>query len=384
MSENAPRELVDSSTDQTRPAYRFGGRRMPRRLIRRIGVRPWMLPRVLRLILRRLGVSRLVLAEVCGRMRELEDWAPAWEEFANTQDRAADLELSTIYYCAQLPFLPAEPEAQRLRILSSQAYMKRSDVGPAEIVRIEHGGYVAEALVQMPVGVERPPLAVIVPGLPESKERNHAFARRLLDAGCAVMRFELLDASLARSIEPREGKHVLPKAVRTVLERYPVDPDRVHAFGLCFGGFLVLHAAALFPFTSATTISAPCDVRAYTNNLPFWALDALTSRAVRESLDDEALDRLLAEEAIDNVAERVTCDLYLNHGSMDRLVPVREVLRVEPLFAGDVQLSLYPFQGHGCSRRYRAITREFVERATAGPSTGESFALERVVNDLAA
>jgi dienelactone hydrolase len=329
--------------------------------VRHFGFRPILIPRGVRWLIHRSGFNRSDLRRICMGMSTSSDWGKAWELHAHElhSDRRIQRAVLALHW-GQYMLGPTDPDKKRLRELAEKWYLKRSDIGDAYIIRSEFKGYTSSLLVQPSQDLSHAPVAVIIPGLFDAKERNHALATRLQAKGVSVARFELDDVTLRSGVEPTALVEILPRAIDDLCERLGVTSDQIHLFGICLGGFYAYHAAARRPVGSLTVISGVADVTAYAKQVPANTFEVLLSREVVEAERDPL--RLVSTGAVDAVVNNIQAPTVLHHGLLDAMVPAKDSHRIAQHLGEGATLRLHALDLHGCPRSFRSIASEFVDR----------------------
>ena len=202
------------------------------------------------------------------------------------------------------------------------------------------------------------PLIVYLHGGPESQFRPgfSALIQFFLSLGFAVLatnfrgstgygrRYTHLDDVRGRMDTVRDAEI----AVRHVLERYPVDKNKVAAWGGSYGGFMVL--ACLY--SNPDMWAAGVDIVGISNFVTFLKNTGPWRRKLRiaEYGDPERDKDFLESISPNNNAQRIKSPLFIIHGTNDPRVPVGEAEQIaESLKRHGTEDHLMKFEdeGHG-------------------------------------
>jgi uncharacterized protein len=163
---------------------------------------------------------------------------------------------------------------------------------------------------------------ILVHGTGAERASLLAETRLLAAAGFGVLTLDLpgqgLSAGVTRWGDPEE--RAVSAAVDWLSTRPEVDPQRIGAFGLSFGGYVLLQAALTEPRLKALVLaSTPEDLDAETRraNGAWGILSALPARWVLHRYRGQVRDRP-PPEAVAALAPRA---VFVIGGERDRLVP---------------------------------------------------------------
>jgi alpha-beta hydrolase superfamily lysophospholipase len=179
-------------------------------------------------------------------------------------------------------------------------------------VRIEGDGFVG--WLRRPVGVERPAVVVVVPGLNSGKEEFHALDDALLRRGVATV---LLDGpgqgALVDSAPSTEYHRVVGRALDALGAHADLDPAAgVGLIGMSLGGYYAaLTAAHDSRIRAGALISGP--YRLDWDELPPFITEILTVRTKSRSAAREFARRV----DLTDVAVRITAALRVVEGGTD-------------------------------------------------------------------
>lgn len=323
-------------------------------------VRRRAVPRWLRSALAERHLAGEPLAAVTRSMTTLREWPQAWTAFA--EQRLADGDVRTAgpaFYVAQAPLLPHAPMARALRARSEAAYLKRGDLDDARSVTCSFGNARISMLVQIPATASpdaRLPLAVIIAGFGVGKERWHAYARALLDAGMAVLRMEPPDCLPGQGLELEDA---VPTALREILSQWAqLDPARVHVYGSCLGSAFALGLAANAPVASAFTVSAPNRGDALVGRILPDICRVFGELPEAPTLEQQRA--VMRDWTMTHWTTRIACPVFLVHGARDLMISARAMSELEASMSCPVRTRLYAWEGHGCLGKQTEILAEWL------------------------
>lgn len=230
---------------------------------------------------------------------------------------------------------------------------------PGERCAVPYDDSVLYGILRLPVGVERPPVVVLVAGLDSTKEEQGPHERALLDRGLATFSFDGPGQGEAEYEHPMRADFEVPVAavIDHLGTRTDVDGGRIALWGRSFGGRHVIRAAAFEPRVRAcVSLSGPYDPTEMWDERPELNRQAYIVRS--HSADaQEALEKLAAF-SLDDVACRVTCPTYVLAGERDRLTPAAHAERIAAEVSGPVRLNIVEGGSHTSSNKPYAYRPE--------------------------
>jgi dienelactone hydrolase len=216
---------------------------------------------------------------------------------------------------------------------------------PGERVEIPYAGHKLAAILRRPLGAERPPVVVIVPGLDSVKEELQSTADHFLRRGLATLSIDGPGQGEAEYDLPIEPAYERPvAAVLDWLElQGDVDHLRAGLYGISLGGYYALRAAAHEKRLKAVVANAG----PYKFGDLWDALPALTRQAFtqRSGAADDADARRRANQLTLEGIDRVLCPTLVVFGKLDRIIPFSEAARIAPI--SGVEMLIYETGNHG-------------------------------------
>ena len=236
---------------------------------------------------------------------------------------------------------------------------------PAERVTVPYAGTRLPGYLRRPVGVDRPPVVVLIAGLDSTKEEFHTFTGLFLRRGVATLAFDgpgQGEVEFDLPIEPF-FERPLAAALDWLATRLDVDGSRVAAAGVSLGGYYVARAAAFEPrLACGVAMGGPY---AFANN--FDELPSLTRQAFQvrsHSPDVETARQRCAALTLEDVASRIRLPFLVVFGRQDRLIPYQDAERLyAEIASSDKRLDMYEHGNHVVNNlpyAYRPVVADWV------------------------
>jgi dienelactone hydrolase len=241
---------------------------------------------------------------------------------------------------------------------------------PGERVLVPYGDTTLVGVLRRPVGVDRPPVVLLVSGLDSTKEEAGPHEAALLARGVATFAFDGPGQGEAEYDLPLRHDFEVPVgAVVDLLEtRDDVDGSRVGLWGRSLGGHLVVRAAAFEPRVRAcVSLSGSYRVLDTWEKRPGLNRMAYVVRTHSTSEEDGAA-RIAAFD-LTGVTEHVTCPMYVVGGTADRLASHEVAVRIAAEVRGPVELNVIEGGTHTGSNKpyaYRPEAADWLARTLAG------------------
>jgi dipeptidyl aminopeptidase/acylaminoacyl peptidase len=222
---------------------------------------------------------------------------------------------------------------------------------PAVRVTVPYGeGREVVGYLRRPPGVDRPGLAVLLPGLESTKEQFSTYEPFFLRRGVATLSVEgpgQGEGALSSPFRSDRYASAMAAVGRVIGELDGVDAGRVVVVGTSFGGHLALAHAMAFPgLRGVVDIAGPYDLRA------FDELQQVTRDGFREFVGarDEAQAReLLARVTLDGLLERLDQPVLVVHGEQDTIIRVQHAHRIVAALGDRATVRLEPEGNHSCN-----------------------------------
>jgi 2,6-dihydroxypseudooxynicotine hydrolase len=282
------------------------------------------------------GLDYNVLTRFKSTMQDWDDWCRVWS--AEADDRmafgdeamarghiitAADAwaDAATMYHFGGMFFISDMEQFHTAHQKKLAAYKRAAPLltPSAERVEIPFEGTILAGYLRRPLGVERPPVVLLVNGFEGVKEESERRTGELLARGLATFSWDGPGRGEAWERLPMTGNYgPATSAVIDYLEtRDDVDAGRIGATGPNRGGFLAAKAAATDSRIRAIATTSPGYDRRGTDwddsyqvafDLHLFHLDSV--EALRERLDQPDLN-------MEGDAEKIHCPVLVIAGGRD-------------------------------------------------------------------
>ena len=290
--------------------------------------------------------------QIRSEVRRWEDWLPTWCRWAERHVALGDealargrrLTAGEAYVRAGLfyhwaTFVSVEdPEAFRAALeAGARAWAKAAPLvdPPMELVEVPFEGTTLPGYLRKPHGVERPPLAVLVPGADSTKEELYDLAEHLVRRGVAAFAFDGPGHGLVSfRLKLRADEETAVVAVLDhLLVRDDLDRDRVAVCGISYGGLFAIRAAAV-----DGRVKAAVSISSWYSPVGRYATqDPLSQSGLRQYMGD---DPAAVQDALTvaGYAERVTVPVLQIYGGQDGGSPPEQAERTADELAGPNEL----------------------------------------------
>lgn len=234
----------------------------------------------------------------------------------------------------------------------------------AERLEIPSEGMTMVANLRRPVGSDRPPLVILLPGLDSTKEEFFYWENVFLKRGLATLSLE----------GPGQGEtgyntHIRPDyeiAVTAALDqlarRRDLDLKRIGLAGVSMGGYYAPRAAAFEPRIKAVAaIGGPYNFGECWDQLPPITRETFVYHSGAAS-DEEGRQKAL-QLSLEGVAGRVSQPMLVVFGKLDRLIPWQQAERLAAE-APKARLVMYEEGNHVCNNipyKYRPLVGDWLK-----------------------
>lgn len=300
------------------------------------------------------------LAQVLARVEEETDWIRQWRDLADAEEAAArkareqgraatarERFVRAAYYSRLAHYFLLRDGDERRALVAAAGERYRLGIAAGEprieAVEVRYGSRVAHGYLHLPAALARPPCAVCIPGLGQTKESMHAWCAAGARRGLAVFVGDGPGYGDARALRgERLGLSAFDEyldGVLAVLERDDrLDGRRVGLFGDCFGGLLSLRAASCDPrFKACALVEAILDdARGIFRSKPLAPL------VLYHLLESDLPIFLDGGSILAELAPKVRCPVYVIHAETDELVPLEVARNVLARVTGRTRLDVVP------------------------------------------
>ena len=295
-----------------------------------------------------------------------EDWHAAWcrngdmhaalaEDAASKNRRLTAGEAwsraTVAYHFAKFVWM-VDPERSRAAADKAVAAMARTHeyLDPdAERIEVPLDGGRVVGNLRRPAGQEKPPLALLVPGLDSTKEEFFKLENVFLDRGMATLSMDGPgQGESGYDLPIRPDYEVAVAAVLDALaDRSDVDLDRVGLLGVSMGGYYAPRVLAFEPRVKAGVgLSGPYKFSDIWDEVPPQTRETFVAKSFAK--DDDEGRRKAAELDLNNVAERIQQPYLAITGRLDRLIPWEQTERAAREAPKGTFL-LHEDGNHGCA-----------------------------------
>ena len=332
------------------------------------------------------GIATGDFAEVTRDLTSYDDWCAAWSqrgelhaqlgELAEREGRlvSAGEHYATGALCYHYGKFLFVQDVEQMRAAHERAVALHTRAlpwltPPGERVLVPFGATTLAGVLRRPVGVDRPPVVLLVSGLDSTKEEAGPHEAALLARGIATLAFDGPGQGEAEYDQPLRHDFEVPVgAVIDLLEtRDDVDGARVGLWGRSLGGHLVVRAAAFEPRVRAcVSLSGSYRVLDTWEKRPGLNRMAYVVRTHSAS-EEDAAGRIAAFD-LTGVTEQVTCPMYVVGGTADRLASHEVAVRIAAEVRGPVELNVIEGGTHTGSNKpyaYRPAAADWLATTLA-------------------
>lgn len=293
--------------------------------------------------------------QIRGEVRSWDDWLPTWCRWAERHVALGDealargrrLTAGEAYVRAGLfyhwaTFVSVEDAGAFRAALEAgeRAWAKAAPLvePPLELLEVPFEGTTLPGYLRRPRGVERPPLAVLLPGADSTKEELYDLGEHLVRRGVAAFAFDGPGHGLVSfrlKLRPDEETAVVA-VLDHLLARDDVDAGRVGVAGISYGGLFAIRAAAVDGRVRAAVSMSSW----YSPAGRYSSQDPLSQSGLRRYLGD---DPAAVQDAITvaGYAERVTVPVLQVYGAQDPASPPAEAERTAAELGGPNELVVF-------------------------------------------
>jgi pimeloyl-ACP methyl ester carboxylesterase len=326
------------------------------------------------------GVDPNDFVRVTSTLERWDDWLDAWcangdahaELAREAEDRGRALTAGQAWVRAALSYHFAkfvwmlDMDRHRSAADRSVAALRNAHrlLDPtAERIEVPFDDGVMVGNLRRPLGSERPPLVLLLPGLDSTKEEFFYWEDVFLARGIATLSLDGPgQGETGYHTNIRADYEVGPIAVLDHLgARDDLDLDRVGAVGVSLGGYYGPRTAAFEPRVKAVcAIGGPHTFGEVWDGLPSLTRETFVHHSGAKDVDEAR--SIASSLTLDGVLPKVTQPLLVIFGKLDRLIPYQQAERVAAE-APDAELVMYPDGNHVCNNipyRYRPLAGDWM------------------------
>lgn len=327
------------------------------------------------------GVPLADFQEVTAGLERWEDWCAGFSERAELHKKMGRAALEEKLFISAGEHLTRAAVlyhfAKYLFVIDTDqmkaAHMKAVDCHklalpyldpPAERVAIPYDGSTVFGNFRKPKGVDAPPILIMCMGLDSTKEEMGANEANYLRRGMATLAFDGPGQGEGEYDWPiRPDYEAVVAAVCDYVEtRDDIDANRMGVWGVSLGGYYAPRAAAFEKRLKACiSLSGPFNFGERWDAFPPMSKDTFRVRAQCKTLD-EAGD-VAAKLSLVDIAQNITCPLFVVTGELDRLFPYTDAERLVEEASGPTKLLIVERGGHVANNRryvYDAATSDWM------------------------
>jgi dienelactone hydrolase len=237
---------------------------------------------------------------------------------------------------------------------------------PIERVEFPYNGVKMAGWLHKPRNANKPPVAVVLPGLDACKEELHAWAKAFVDRGMAALTLDgpgQGETSFLLPTTPEWGP-VLGAVIDAMEQRADLDGSRVGVVGQSLGALYAPLAAAGEPRLKACIANCgPYDFGKILPSMPRASQEVFRVRSHAKTIPEA--HQLAKKLTLEGVAERIKCPLLIVFGAGDLLIPPSDGERLAREAKGPSELVVYPEGNHVCfniSYKFRPLTGDWMAK----------------------
>jgi len=333
------------------------------------------------------GVDPNDLQRLVRRIERWDDWCRIWsDEGARHEDLAIEaakrgrnvtsaeayLRASIYFHYAKHLFAhdPEQYLGAHQRMLACYRAGTSSADPPVERVIIPFENATMLGNLRRPARADRPPVAIILPGLDACKEELHAWSDAFVRRGMATLALDgpgQGETAFKFPITAQWGKVI--GAVLDVLEqRADVDGRKVAVVGQSLGALYAPLAAAFEPRIKACVSNCgPFDFGSVLPTMPAASQETFRVRSYAKTLAEA--HEIARGLTLAGVAQEIKCPLLVVFGAGDKLIPATEGERLARAVSGPTDFVVFEEGNHVCfniSYKFRPLTADWTaERLNA-------------------
>lgn len=285
------------------------------------------------------------------------DWFPVWttvgadfEKLGDTAAMQGNLvsagqlltKAALAYHFAQYLHFEDLDEKKRAAVAKVACYTRALPLQPVPGMRLEipYSGRTLPAVLRVPPGVARVPLALLVCGSDSSKEEHFAIEREFLARGMATLSFDGPGQGEVSDWMPmRPSYHEAVSAVIDYVQAEEgIDPHRIGVVGFGFGGMLAVSSAAADQrIRACISVSGYFDmcVMNWDDPIRSWRFAHIvgveTIAAAREVARDFTLE---------DWCDRLECPVLVMHGQADAGIPAAAAKKIADRIGANAEYCL--------------------------------------------
>jgi dienelactone hydrolase len=301
--------------------------------------------------------------QIKAQVTRWEDWCAVWSEWAEghvalaeealaagRRETAGSAYVRAALYYHWASFLFTEDLAQFQAALEAMSRCWRAAAPlvdpPMELVDVPFDGTRLPGYLRVPAGVERPPLALLVPGADSTKEELYDLADHIVRRGVAAFAFDGPGHGLVSMCLKLRPDYELPirAVVDVLLDRADLDGGRLAVGGISYGGLFACRAAAF-----DDRIKAVFSLSSWFTPAGRYATqDPLSQSGLRQYMGENPAE-VQASMTLEAVAERIAVPLLQVYGGNDPASPPEQAERIAAEVSGPSTTVVFEEGVHVCN-----------------------------------
>jgi 2,6-dihydroxypseudooxynicotine hydrolase len=242
---------------------------------------------------------------------------------------------------------------------------------PGERVEIPFEGKWLATNLRRPLGIDKPPAVMMVPGLEATKEEVVGYENALLARGMATLSNDGPGQGEGEYDFPIRGNYetVAGPIIDWLEGREDLDAGRIGIYGISLGGYHAPRAACFEDRIKAcVTVSGAYDWGVNWDKKSHLNRDVFRIRSHCATME-EAKEKSKAL-SLKGIAKNITCPIYIVAGGLDRLTAVEAAERIAAEVSGPKILSIVEDGVHVCHNRpykFRPQTTDWMAQQLGAP-----------------
>jgi dipeptidyl aminopeptidase/acylaminoacyl peptidase len=328
------------------------------------------------------GVDYNDFFRTTARIEKWEDWCREWGATADihyelaikaeTKDNKisageAYIAAALCYHFGKFVFQDYHDEYMSAANKSVDAFakgLKLLDL-TAERIEIPFDGTTMVGTLRLPLGVDKPPLVLLLPGLDSTKEEFFYWENVFLKRGLATFSLDgpgQGECGYNSYIRP-DYEAAVSSALDVLIQRKDIDPGRIGLAGVSLGGYYAPRAAAFeLRVQAAVGICGPYNFAECWDGTPSLTRAAFQYHSGAKDAED-ARNRA-AQLSLEHAAQKIKQPLLIIQGKLDRLIPWNQAIKIVTAVGKNAELAMFENGNHVCNNipyLYRPLTADWLK-----------------------